>query len=525
MATARSLRPLSLQKVISKTTLRRRFHLCSKHMNSATDFRSFLNVLRENGDLVDIHHEVDPHLEVGAIARRVSERNAKVPLFHNVKGARQGLWKITSNLQSLRQIPEYQCARIALGLGLPVDAQWKEINDKLLKAKRARSEPSKILETGPCKENKLFGDEIDLTQLPAPFLHQSDGGKYIQTYGMHILQSPDGSWTNWSIARAMVSDKRKLVGLCIPPQHNWQIQEMWRKQGKDVPWALALGVPPAAIIAAALPIPDGISELGYVNALTGTPLDLVKCETNDLLVPATSEIIFEGTLSTTETAPEGPFGEYFGHSFKQEPRPCPVYNLDAITYRNEAILPVSVPGKTTDESHVTASMMAAEILDICHENDFPIVDAFSPLETYASWVVLMVDSERLRSLGTTSEEFCKMIGKVIFSDKRSFLASRIVLVGDDIDIYDFKEVMWAFACRCRPGKDDHIFDDVPGLPLVPFMYNTPRPCRGGKTVSDCLLATEYTPTGRSWETVDFRNAYPEGVQQRVLARWADMGLD
>lgn len=97
----------------------------------------------------------------------------------------------------------------------------------------------------------------------------------------------------------MINEKREIVGLCIPPQHNWQMREMWRQKGEDVPWALALGVPPAAIIAAALPIPDGVSGLDYVKALTGHPLDLVKCETNDLLIPATSEIVFEGTLSTT----------------------------------------------------------------------------------------------------------------------------------------------------------------------------------------------------------------------------------
>lgn len=345
-----SVHAFSRQKRLAAIITKRGFHQISKLNNPATDFRSFIDILRSQGDLVDIHDEVDPYLEVGAIARRVSERDARVPLFHNVKGARQGLWKMTSNLQSLRKSPETRRGRIALGLGLPPDASWKDINDKLLKAKEAKLLKSTVLSTGPCKENKLFGDDIDLTQLPAPLLHKDDGGKYIQTYGMHILQSPDGSWTNWSIARAMLKDKKELVGLCIPPQHNWQIREMWRKQGKDVPWALALGVPPAAIIAAALPIPDQVSELDYVNSLLGTPLDLVRCETNDLLVPATSEIIFEGTLSSTETAPEGPFGEYFGHSFRQEARQCPVYNVEAITYRDGAIMPISVPGKLCDES-------------------------------------------------------------------------------------------------------------------------------------------------------------------------------
>ncbi|KAL4929516.1 UbiD family decarboxylase [Aspergillus undulatus] len=468
--------------------------------------RHFLDTLRQDGDLVDINHEVDPHLEVGAIARRVSERNAKVPLFHNVKGARNGLWRMVSNLQSLRQSPSHRVGRIARGINLPATANWRDIHEKLLEAKRYKPPASRIVETGPCKENRLVGDEIDLTLLPAPLLHQGDGGKYVQSYGMHILQSPDGSWTNWSIARAMVHDRNKLVGLCIPPQHNWQIKQMWKKHGKDVPWALALGVSPAAIIAAGLPIPDGVSELDYVNAITGSAMDL-------------------GTLSNTELASEGPFGEYFGHGFQAESGQMPVYNVDAITYRDDAILPISVPGTITDESHTLAALMVPEILDICQQHDFPIVDAFAPLETNATWVFLSVDSEKLRHLGINSSELCKALGQAVFQDKRAWLASRLFLVGDDINIYDFQQAAWAVACRSRPGLDDHIFDDVPGLPLVPSMRGTPRPCRGGKTVTNCLLDSEFTEEGRDWHKVDFDNAYPRKIRERVLSRWEEMGLD
>ncbi|RAH78912.1 UbiD family decarboxylase [Aspergillus japonicus CBS 114.51] len=495
---------------------------------TAPDLRSFLDTLRADGDLVDVYQEVDPHLEVGAIARRVSERNAQVPLFHQVKGARNGLWRMTSNLQSLRQSPAERLGRIARGIGLPPSAGWREINTKLLQAARllpSTTTSSPVLSSGPCKENKVFGDDIDLMQLPAPLLHQGDGGRYVQTYGMHILQSPDGSWTNWSIARAMIHDRNQLVGLCIPPQHNWQIKEMWRKQGHaEVPWALALGVPPAAIIAAGLPIPDGASELDYVNSITGSPMGLVRCETNDLLVPASCEIVFEGTLSNTKTALEGPFGEYFGHGFEGESRPMPIYHVNAITHRDNAILPVSVPGVITDESHTLAALMVPEILNICLEHEFPISDAFAPLETNATWVFLQVNSERLQSMGTNAQQLCRSIGRTVFQDKRAWLASRLFLVGDDINIYDFQQTMWAVACRSRPGQDDYGFDDVPGLPLVPSMHGSPRPCRGGKTVTNCLLESEFKAGGRNWHKVDFQHAYPKVVQERVLSRWGAMGL-
>ena len=150
----------------------------------------------------------------------------------------------------------------------------------------------------------------------------------------------------------MVHDKNHLVGLVLPPQHIYQIRELWRKRGQEAPWALALGVPTAAIIAAGMPIPDGVSEGEYVSALTGSPLDMVRCETNELLVPANSEIILEGTMTITDSdkAFEGPFSEYFGYCGQETPRLCPKYKVNAITYRDNAILPVSVPGKITDES-------------------------------------------------------------------------------------------------------------------------------------------------------------------------------
>lgn len=132
---------------------------------------------------------------------------------------------------------------------------------------------------------------------------------------MHIVQTPDKSWTNWSIARAMVHDKNHLGGLVIEPQHIWQIYQMWKKEKKDVPWALAFGVPSAAIMAASMRIPDGVIEAGYIGAMTGHGLDVVKCETNDLYVPANAEIVLEGTLSVTGTVPEGPFGEMHGYVF------------------------------------------------------------------------------------------------------------------------------------------------------------------------------------------------------------------
>lgn len=278
-------------------------------------FRSFVQALKDDNDLVEINEECDPNLEVGAIIRKVVESDERAPLFNKLKGQNEnGFWRILGAPNSLRADPKQRYGRLARHVGLPPHASLKEILDKMVAAKTATPIPPQVVEAAgsPCKEFRLTSDQFDLTKLPSPQLHQSDGGKYIQTYGMHIVQSPDGKWTNWSIARAMVHDRNHLAGLVIEPQHIWQIHQMWKKEGKDMPWAMAFGVPPAAIMAASMPLPTGLSEGEYIGALAGSPLQVVKCETNGLLVPANSEIVFEGYCSMTDKAPEGPFGEMHG---------------------------------------------------------------------------------------------------------------------------------------------------------------------------------------------------------------------
>ncbi|KAJ5563801.1 hypothetical protein N7513_000043 [Penicillium frequentans] len=491
-------------------------HLC---------FRSFVEALRADNDLVEINDPVDPYLEAAAITRLVCETDDKAPLFNNVIGAQNGLFRILGAPGSLRKSPNDRYGRLARHLALPPTASMKDILDKMLSASEMPPIPPQIVLTGPCKENYLEESQIDLTKLPAPQIHLADGGKYIQTYGMHIVQSPDGSWTNWSIARAMVSDDKHLTGLVIEPQHIWQIHQMWKKEGRDVPWALAFGVPPAAIMASSMPIPDGVTEAGYVGAMTGSALELVKCDTNNLYVPATSEIVFEGTLSITDKGPEGPFGEMHGYVFPGDTHLWPKYKVDRITYRDDPILPMSSCGRLTDETHtMIGALAAAEIRKVCQKRGLPITDAFAPFESQVTWVALKVDTARLREMKTNSKEFSKKVGDVVFNEKAGYTIHRLVLVGDDIDVYNGKDVMWAFSTRCRPNFDETFFEDVRGFPLVPYMsHGNGSPTMGGKVVSDALMPSEYT-TGQDWVAADFKNSYPEELQKKILENWTRMGF-
>lgn len=168
-------------------------------------------------------------------------------------------------------------------------------------------------------------------------------------------------------------------------------------------------------------------------------------------------------------------------------------------------------------------LAAAEIGFLLKSHGMPINESFSPFESQVTWVALQVDTKKLRAMETTPQEFCRKIGDIVFNHKVGCTIHRLVVVGDDIDIYNFKDVIWAFCTRCRPGIDEHLFENVPGFPLIPYMsHGNGSPTTGGKVVSDCLLPVEYT-TGKNWEAADFKNSFPPAVQARVLEKWAKYG--
>ncbi|PON28853.1 hypothetical protein TGAM01_v201961 [Trichoderma gamsii] len=488
-------------------------------------FRSFVDSLREDNDLVEVNDPIDPNLEAAAITRLVCETNDKAPLFNNVIGAKNGFFRILGAPAALRPSKAQRFGRIARHLAMPPDSSPAAIMEKLLSVDVEKLVDPIVVESGPVKENSIEGNDIDLNAIPAPMVHETDGGKYIGTYGVNILASPDGKWANWSINRTMVVGKNTLTGACYPPQHNWQIVNKWREIGQDAPWAFVLGVPPAAAMIAGMPIPDSVSEAAYVGALSGEPLKLVKCDTNDLYVPANAEIVFEGTISVTEQVPEGPYSEMHGVNFPGDSKMMPVFKVNKITYRNNAILPLSATGRLTDETQSIGGLLtAAEILKLCRASDLPVLQASSPLISQCTWVALQIDGARLRAMKTSPKQLADLVANVVFNCKAGVPFHRILLVGEDIDVHDDADIMWAFSTRCRPGLDEYPYEDAKGFALIPYMgHGNGNPTKGGKMVCDALFPVEYT-TGRNWVNTSFREAYPKPLQDSIVASWEKRGF-
>lgn len=169
-------------------------------------------------------------------------------------------------------------------------------------------------------------------------------------------------------------------------------------------------------------------------------------------------------------------------------------------------------------------LAAAEIHQLCKDAGLPVKEAMSPFESQVTWVALQIDGAKLREMKTTSDELSRKIGDLIFNHKAGYTIHRLVLVGEDINAYDFKDVIWAFCTRCRPSLDEYFYDDVRGFPLVPYMsHGNGSPVQGGKVVSDALMPTEYT-TGPDWEAADFKSSYPDAIKSKVNASWTAMGF-
>lgn len=168
-------------------------------------------------------------------------------------------------------------------------------------------------------------------------------------------------------------------------------------------------------------------------------------------------------------------------------------------------------------------MIASEILDQTQKKGLPIKAAWCPFEAHIVWAVLQVDNQKLQAGSTTSKAMCDELAKIVFQLKPGWFIHRVFIVGDDINIFDFNEVMWAYATRCRPGYDEYTYEEFPGFVLVPMMGHGNGPAfTGGKMVSDCLLPVEYKGA-RDYKVSSFEGCFPKHIQQKVLEEWSSLG--
>lgn len=484
-------------------------------MPEITDLRSYIATLEALGDIQHVPREVSPHLEAAAITRRSTETTRPAPLFENVHSVEKGFRMIGAPC-ALSSIPGHPLARLALSFGLPHTATAAEIVEHLRQA-RAKTpvSPRRVdAATAPCKQNVLLGDDARLSRFPIPKIHQVDGGPYVNTWGVIIARTPDGRWTNWAISRIMQVDDQHMTGLVLPSQHLGQVWREWEAIGQPMPFALVQGGDPGVPAVGAIPLPAGADEGSYLGALLGRPLDVVKCETNDLEVPASAEVVIEGHLSATRDAIEGPFAEFHGWAF-DETSPQPLFTIEAITYRNDPIWPVVSTGRPVDDSHVPSGPgVSAEVLAALRDAGLPVTTAWQPLAAAVHWLVVTVPANWREALpGVDTAGFTHRIGEVLSATRAGRLCPVTYVLDDDIDPSNDSDLLWALGTRVHPFKRQESFEG-PIMPWFPCYLEEERHAGHGATViHDALLPS--LGAGRV-PPAAFDTMYPADLRARVL---------
>jgi len=478
------------------------------------DLREWIDALESEGELSKITAEVDWDLEIGGIAQHVFDKGGPALQFENIKGYSD---TVCTKLFTA-SVSTYP--RMAMMLGLPKNTHPREMIEVFRERMKTPIKP-KILKTGPCKENILKGDDIDVMQFPTPLWHKRDGGRYMGTFEGTITKDPDTGWTNVGLYRRMVLDKNH-TGIAIPiGQHIWRHFRKFRKGHKPLPMAVAIGWDPVLPAIAACPIPPEVDEYDVMGGIRQAPVELVKCETSDLMVPATAEIILEGEVSTNidDFREEGPFGEYTGF-YTSEAFKRPVFKINCITHRNDPILQGTLEGVPINEDHRMTSIANSAVLWTKLEKVVPGITAVNA-DPCTAWtnVYVQVDNSFYGQV--------PQIAGAIWSQETYF--KNVFVCDTDVDIFDMSKVMWAIAYRVRPDKDILTFPG-PIQMLDPVIHPSerihPAVNKGLKMLIDATKPYEW-PRAKEWFGEKYPPlAYPDDeTMELVKNRWGEYKID
>ena len=290
-------------------------------------------------------------------------------------------------------------------------------------------------------------------------VHDGDGGRYLSTWHMIVAEDPDTKDVNWGMYRQMVFDEKTMVGPVLPFSDMGKM--FWGKsvpRNQPLPFATVIDMDPLAGIAACAP--SSIPEDHFCGQLMGEAVELVKCETNDLMVPAHAEIIIEGEILPGINMYEAPFGEYTG--YRTSPREeRTVYRVKAITHRNKPIVSVSNMGVPTDEGQLLRSFsLGLEMDKLLRSQGIPITGVYMLPESTHHLVVIGV---RPAYAGIAQQ-----CAQLVFGSKLGPWFHQVIVVDDKTDIYNVNEVIHAFSTRCDPARDIHIYENSAGTPLNPY---------------------------------------------------------
>jgi 4-hydroxy-3-polyprenylbenzoate decarboxylase len=480
------------------------------------DLRDFIAQLERRNLLIRIKAEVDPNLEITEILSRIVAANGPAVIFENVKGS---AIPIVSNLFGTIE-------RVSIALDTTPDGLtdigeflasikqpkppngFLEVMKKIPFYKHLYSMAPKTVRYGECQEVVLEGDDVDLSKFPILHCWPGDVAPLI-TWPLVITKGVDGEPFNVGVYRMQVLDKNRTVMRWLAHRGGAQHYREWMKLNKPMPVAVVIGADPGTILAAASPVPDGISEFHFAGLYRKKSLELVQCKTIDLKVPASSEIVLEGEIYPGDFAPEGPYGDHTGYYNPAEP--FPVFKVRCITHRKNPLYLTTVTGRPPREDAVIAAALNKIFVPLLKQTFPEVVDFILPMEAVSYRMAIV-------SIKKAYPGHAKRIMMGLWGFLKQFLYVKYIIVVDsDIDVNNWGDVIWAISTRADPSRDITIINDTP----IDYLdFASPKDSLGGKMGIDATnkIGAETT---REWGA---RLEMSNDVVDQVTKRWGEFGL-
>jgi UbiD family decarboxylase len=493
------------------------------------DLRGWIAALKAHDELAEINAEVDWNIELGTIMRLAQgPGTGRAMLFNNIKDYN----KPDSRCRRVFGSALNNYRRIAIMLGLPPDTHPRELV-KIGRNVLEGTVPPRIVTNGPVKENIVTGKDIDLTELPVPYWNRMDGGRYLITYAGVVSKDPTTGVMNVGVYRGMLAGRDRIPILMWRAQHIGHHVTAWLAQGqKEMPIAVAIGWEPSLGFCAGSPVPKGTCEYDVMGAMRGEPVELVKCETVDLHVPASAEIVIEGYLGLEPESymMEGPYAEFTGY-LASERSPKPTIRVTCISHRNDPILRGTIegclPGSYSENAVGSSIMRAATAWNVLDRSGVPgITDVWCPpVQAGINCLVRMQQTY----LGQAKQAANALWG----STAAHVRYKHVTVVDDDIDIHDYAAVDWAIAHRVNAGENDIVIMPATfGLGLDPSTRRRDRnPALFGtgkwnRVLIDATQNIDYDPDPDLGGARFPPTVWPaEDDVAAAEARWHELGLD
>ena len=501
-------------------------------MTAYRSLREFMATLEANGELVRVAHPVSTHLEMTEIGTRllasggpavlfeqpvmpdgaISDMPVLMNLFGTVKRVAMG---VTLNKIERTTAPELrEVGELLAFLRQPTPPRGlKDAAELLPLAQTVMAMKPKVVKSAPSQEKVFKGKDIDVTRLPIMGCWPGEPAPLI-TWPLIVTKGPGTTREddfNLGIYRLQVLGPNRLIMRWLAHRGGAQHHRRWKEAGKrePLPACAVLGADPGLILAAVTPVPDTLSEYQFAGLLRSKPVELVKAKTNDLMVPSQAEIILEGFVHLDDYEDEGPYGDHTGYYNSVEK--FPVFELSAITMRSDPIYLSTFTGRPPDEPSVLGEALNEVFIPLI-QGQFPeIVDFWLPPEGCSYRIAVI-------SMKKAYPGHAKRVMMGAWSYLRQFMYTKwVIVVDDDINARDWKDVMWALSTRMDPARDITVIENTP----IDYLdFASPESGLGSKIGLD---ATNKWPpeTKREWGE---KIRMDSDVIDKVSAIWADLGL-